>query len=128
LKSVPVEDLTEIERIYILRREDLTALGDYTPVLCRINLVWDNPSPRWSPMSHVNNFIIERNLYHEIGHHAHRHTFGQDPEQEEEAERYADRIMARSGHWYYRIGRLLAARSGGGTNRPRNKHASHPEP
>ena len=39
LKNVPVEDLREIERIYILRREDLKSLGDYKPVLCRINLL-----------------------------------------------------------------------------------------
>jgi hypothetical protein len=120
LRNVPAEDLSGVERIYILRREDLTALGDYTPVLGRINLAWDNPSPRWSPMSHVNNFIIERNLYHEIGHHVRRHTFGQDPEQEEEAEKYADHIMARSGHWLAMIGRLLGAQSNNGMNRTRD--------
>jgi hypothetical protein len=128
LENIPVEDLQEIERVYILRREDLTALGDYTPILYRINLVWDNPSPRWSPMSHVNSFIIERSLYHEIGHHAHRHTFGQDPEQEEAAEKYADRLMAQSNHWYFRLGRLLSAPSNKGMKRTRNKRDSHPQP
>jgi hypothetical protein len=125
LKNVPAEDLREVERVFILRKEDLTGLGDYTPILYRINLVWDNPSQRWSPMSHVNNFIIERALYHEIGHHVHRHTFGQDLEQEAAAEEYADRIMARSGHWFAKVGRLLGAQSNKGMNRTRNQRASH---
>jgi len=120
LKNVPAEDLREVERILILRKEDLTWLGNYMPILCRINVVWDNPSSKWSPMSHVNNFLIERTLYHEVGHHAHRHTFGQDPEQEAEAEKYADRIMSRSGHWFARIGRLLGAQSNNGMNRTRD--------
>ncbi|HEX8147246.1 MAG TPA: hypothetical protein VF591_08715 [Pyrinomonadaceae bacterium] len=127
LKNVPAEDLREVERIFILRKEDFEGWGDYTPVLFRINIVWDNPSRRWSPMSHVNNFIIERTLYHEIGHHAHRHTFGQDPEQEEAAERYADRIMSGSGHWYSRVGRLLGAHSNKGISRTRNERGPHPQ-
>ena len=108
LKPVPSEDLDQIERIYVLPKGDLEALGTYVPVLFCINLAWDNPSPRWSPMSWVNNVIIEGTLYHEIGHHVHRHTFGQDPEQEADAENYADRIMAhRSSHLLFRIARVL---------------------
>ena len=116
LKNVPIEDLKEIERIYILRSEDLRSLGNYKPILYRINFVWDNPSSRWSPMSWLNNFIIENTLYHEIGHHVHRHTFGQDPEQEKEAEKYSDRIMARSNRWLFRVRRLLSARSNNSFN------------
>ena len=108
LRPVPGEDLDQIERIYVLPKQDLDALGSYAPVLFCINLAWDNPSPRWSPMSWLNNFIIETTLYHEIGHHVHRHTFGQDPEQEADAENYADRIMANnSGHFLFRLARLL---------------------
>ena len=108
LKPVPSEDLDQIERIYILPNGALDALGSYAPVLCCIKLAWDNPSPRWSPMSWLNNLIIESTLYHEIGHHVHRHTFGQDPEQEAEAETYADRIMAnRSSHFLFRVARVL---------------------
>jgi hypothetical protein len=43
LKNVPVDDLKEIERIYIVRRKDLEPLGHYVPVLYVISLVWDNP-------------------------------------------------------------------------------------
>jgi len=108
LKSIPDQDLAAIERIYIIRKEDLAALGSYAPILYYINLAWDNPSARWNPVSWVNNFQIEGTLYHEIGHHVHRHTFGQDPEQEEAADKYADRIMAqRSSHLLFRLARLL---------------------
>ena len=108
LKNVLVEDLKEIERIYVLRREDMTNLGHYMPVLYVINLVWDNPSSRWSPISWLNNFIIESTLYHEIGHHVHRHTFGEDPDQEREADKYASRIIANIHPLLFRIGRWFA--------------------
>lgn len=108
LKPVPGEDLDQIERVYVLPKEDLEALGSYAPGLFCIKLAWDNPSPRWSPMAWLNNFIIEGTLYHEIGHHVHRHTFGQDPEQEADADDYADRIMAyNSSHFLFRVGRVL---------------------
>ena len=108
LKNVPIEDLKEIERIYILRREDLTNLGHYMPILYVINLVWDNPSSSWSPMSWLNNLLIEIVLYHEIGHHVHRHTFGEDPDQEREADKYAGRIIANIHPLLFMIGRWLA--------------------
>lgn len=108
LKPVPGEDLDQIERIYVIPKWDLEALGTYKPVLFCINLAWDNPSHRWSPMSWANNLIIESTLYHEIGHHVHRHTFGQDPEQEADAEDYANRIMAKSSsHFLFRLARVL---------------------
>jgi len=108
MKPVPSEDLDQIERIYVLPSGELDALGSYAPVLFCINLAWNNPSPRWSPMSWWNNLIIENTLYHEIGHHVHRHTFGQDPEQEAEAENYAARILAHSSnHLLFRIARVI---------------------
>lgn len=107
MKNIPDEDLKGIERIFILRPEDLDNLGNYTPILYQINIVWDNPSSRWSPMSWVNNFLIESTLYHEIGHHVCRHKFGQDPTQEKEAVAYSDRIMWNSGRLIFRLGRLL---------------------
>jgi hypothetical protein len=39
---------------------------------------------------------MEGTLYHKIGHHVHKHTFGQDPEQEKEANAYAARMMKRA--------------------------------
>lgn len=111
LKNVPSDDLREIERIYIVRQEDLDSLGSYKPILHRINVVWINRSRRWSPVSWMDNFIIENTLYHEIGHHVYRHTFGQEPEQEKEANDYADRIMLNSNHLLFRVARLLKTRS-----------------
>lgn len=111
LENVPSEDLREIERIYVLRPEDLEGLGDYTPILRKINVVWLNRSSWWSPMSWIDNFIIESTFYHEIGHHVYRHTFGQDPKQEEQADNYADRIMINSNHLFFRVARLLKIRS-----------------
>jgi hypothetical protein len=96
LGNVAPRHLEGIERIYVLRQGDLDSLGSYTPVLGRISLVWDNPRPRWSPMSWVDDLLIESTLYHEIGHHAHRHKFGQDPEQEAEADRFAGKIASES--------------------------------
>jgi hypothetical protein len=106
LKTIPGQNLDAIERIYIIRKEDLAALGSYAPILYCINLAWDNPSARWNPISWVNNFMIERTLYHEIGHHVHRHTFGQDPEQEDAADKYADRLMVQR-HLLFKIVRLF---------------------
>jgi hypothetical protein len=110
LKTAPAKDLKEIERIYILRREDLESLGNYTPILFQINLVWDNPYSRWNPASWYYNFVIESTLYHEIGHHVHRHTFGQDADQEKEADKYSGRLMANSNHVLFRLARLLRGR------------------
>ena len=103
LKNIPKKDLSQIERIYLLRKGDLNALGTYTPILCNINLVWDNPCSRFNPISYLNLYIIENTLYHEIGHHIHRHKFGQDEKQEKEASDYADYIMTMSTHLHFRI-------------------------
>jgi hypothetical protein len=112
LRNVPKEDLGGIERIYILRRGDLQSLGNYTPILFSINLVWDNPCSRFNPFSMLNHFIIEDTLYHEIGHHIYRHTFGQDEKQEKEANDYASYILARSNHVIFKIMRaIFGARS-----------------
>ena len=107
LRNIPKVDLSEIERIYVLQRGDLDALGTYTPVLCSINLVWDNPFSRLNPLSWLNLFMIESTLYHEIGHHIHRHTFGQDDDQERAADKYSDRTMANSHHLPFKIMRTL---------------------
>ena len=107
LRNVPGDDLKEIERLYVLRRQDLDSLGRYRPYLCSINLVWFNDCRPWNPGSYLNNFITEHTLYHEIGHHRYRHTFGQDEQQEREANEYADYIMAQSQHLPFRLIRAL---------------------
>jgi hypothetical protein len=108
LKNIPIEDLNEIDRIYIVRSQDMTPLGTYRPILYVINLVWDNPSSRWSPVSWLNNYVMQIVLYHEIGHHVHRHTFGEDPDQEREADKYVGRIFANIHPLVFRIVRWFA--------------------
>jgi hypothetical protein len=108
LKSIPDEDLEAIERLYILRNEDMAVLGSYKPILYCIKLAWDNPCSRWNPISWIDKFNMERTLYHEIGHHVHRHTFGQDPDKEDAADEYAGRMMAqRSNHFLFKVVRLF---------------------
>jgi hypothetical protein len=76
----------------------------------------------------VKNLLIEFTLCHEIGHHVHRHRFGRDPEQEEDADSYAARIIARrSGRVILRVARGLVAlygilrrRRAGGLGNQRN--------
>lgn len=113
LKNVPSSDLSGIERMYILRPEDLENLGTYTPILYRINMAWTNRSPRWSPMSWIENFIIENTLYHEIGHHVYRYKAGQQlkQEREQDADDYADRIMINSNHLIFRVASLFKLQS-----------------
>jgi hypothetical protein len=108
LPNCPAKDLSEIDRIYIVRQEELEALGTYRPVLFCITLAWDNPYRRWHPISWMNNFEIERTLYHEVGHHAHRHSFGEDQDQEDAADKYADWIMGhRSNRLLFKLARLI---------------------
>jgi hypothetical protein len=59
-------------------------------------------------MSWMKNIRTEIVLYHEIGHHVHRHTFGEDPDQEREADKYAGRIFANIHPLLFRIGRCVA--------------------
>ncbi|MDH3230471.1 MAG: hypothetical protein OEN55_11825 [Alphaproteobacteria bacterium] len=90
LANVPPEDLSGIERLYVVLRPPVQdAAGHYMPVLSTITVYWRDSflarkSPGW-----LARVFMERTLYHEIGHHVHQHTFGRQPEQEKEANRYA---------------------------------------
>ena len=94
LSFVPNQDLKQIDRIYLIPyNEDYTYTGTYTPILSYIRLVWENEYAdsllfKWMDLART-----KHTLYHEIGHHYHGHTFGQDPEQEKEANEYASKLM-----------------------------------
>ena len=90
---MPAEDLVGIDRIYIIRSGDIKAAVNYTPVLYKINLVWENAHPEGSVKFRGPAFYTEKVLYHEIGHYVHRHTWGQIPKQEKETEIYAMKII-----------------------------------
>ena len=95
LALVPGQDTQEIDRIYIIPyNEDYTYSGTYTPVLSYIRLVWKNPANKFNFITQwVYNLLIEITFYHEIGHHVHKHTFGQDKYQEKEADDYAKQFV-----------------------------------
>lgn len=86
---VPEQDIVGLERLYIVEHSDSRIAGQYTPILCKILVKWDMPFSRYNPLSWLFLFIIQNTFYHEIGHHVHNHTFGRDPEQEKEADKYA---------------------------------------
>ena len=68
----------------------------YTPIINAIALLWENPHKDKSLLFKLSALFTEKVLYHEIGHHRHRHNFGTDPDQEKEADRYAFRVMKKS--------------------------------
>jgi hypothetical protein len=96
LKNIPEEDLAEIERLYVIPPDDRKSMGSYTPTLFNVTLVWLNPFSRRNPLSWLAFVGIQHTLFHEVGHHFHRHTWGEIPEQEEEANAYANRLLWRS--------------------------------
>jgi hypothetical protein len=86
---IPKNDLEFISRIYVITREKRNASGTYTPILNSIALLWENSYKDKSLLFRFFSRITEHVFYHEIGHHKYKHTFGTDPEQEKEADRYA---------------------------------------
>lgn len=100
LASVPPEDLAGIVRLHVVK--SLPAVdyaGQYMPVLSTITLIWEEPVFGGRMLERLVRFGVEKTLYHEIGHHVHRHTFGQQPEQEKEADRYAGARMRANYPW-----------------------------
>jgi hypothetical protein len=93
MDHIPEKDLKFISRIYVITREKINASGTYTPILNSIALLWENSHRDKSLSFRLFSRITEHVFYHEIGHHKNRHTFGTDPEQEKEADRYAFGIM-----------------------------------
>lgn len=96
LSMIPESDLEQIERLYLIPEQNLDYRGTYMPILCSIMVEWDITTSWFNPLSYFFLLRIEKTLYHEIGHHVHRHSFGQDPEQEKEADQYAGKILAKN--------------------------------
>lgn len=93
LNNIPNLDLMNINRLYVVPREKINAAGTYTPHLNAIALLWQNDYKERSLLFKIHALIIEKVLYHEIGHHKHKHKLGTDPDQEIEADLYAFNIM-----------------------------------
>ncbi len=90
LSTVPPTDLNDISRIYIICDEqEYDFAGTYSPHVACIALVWNGSFHPYVPLNWLARLDSRRTLYHEIGHHKYKHTYGQVPEQEHEANRYA---------------------------------------
>lgn len=90
------DDIREIDRMYVVNRHEQDYSGTYMPVYFNIQLVWDGiPFSQFNPLSRTMLIWKETTFYHEIGHHVHNHTFGQDLDQEREANQYAAKIVAK---------------------------------
>lgn len=90
LADLPAQDIDGIARMYIITSDvNHDWLGTYLPGLAVITVAWQgNVSPN-SCLAGLERSINRHTLLHEVGHHVHKHWFGQDPEQEEEANAYA---------------------------------------
>ena len=98
LNNIPPDDLHEIERIYVVKKKEYQDYaGYYVTRLFVITIVWYSLPRIWKPLNRILMFPVEHTLYHEIGHHIHRHTEGwRDPEKENQADRYAGKILRKS--------------------------------
>jgi hypothetical protein len=105
--NIPEKDLDFISRIYVVTREKINAAGTYTPQLNAIGLLWDNPFKDRSIRFWFFSLLTEKVLYHEIGHHKHRHKFGTDPDQEKEADSYAFKLMREKHPFFFMLVALL---------------------
>jgi len=97
LAIIPSEDFDQIEQIFVVPESKEDHLGFYVPILRSVQIEWSIPDRRYTPFHWFSALRHQKTLYHEIGHHVHRHTFGQDPEQESEANSYAS-ILMRKDH------------------------------
>lgn len=97
LGNVPSEDAADVERLYVITAHPHTDYyGQYMPVLATIDLIWQQRDFGGAFFTRMELFSRELTLYHEFGHHACGHTFGQDPKQEKEADRYAAKLFKRA--------------------------------
>jgi hypothetical protein len=120
LGVVPVQDIRTIERLYVVAAgADMDYAGKYVPILFVVTIAWNLTGDEiidrhgrlpWMPQW-LWYFMEQHTLYHEIGHHVHRHSWGQDPEQERQANIYAWEALARARPYswgvIYRVARIL---------------------
>jgi len=109
LHNIPVDDLAEISRLYIISEQSHHDFrGNYQPYLAIITLAWTELFHPSNPLQWVFRINHEFTLYHEVGHHREGHTeYGQDPEQEKQADAYARRLIQHAHPVSAMIGRIL---------------------
>ena len=107
--NIPEDDLREIDRVYILSpTKDQENAGCYMPIFYNIELTWDVSGTKISPVTWLALFWMEIVLYHEIGHHVNKHTFGRIQKQEDEADNYASRVFFSSRPVLYKNLRVIS--------------------
>ena len=95
---IPSEDIEGIKRINISPVDDLFygVLGTYTIVSSHIHITWCNPYSIVNPLFWLSLKAIQKTLYHEIGHHAKKHSLHSNILlREDEAEDYASLMLKR---------------------------------
>jgi len=109
LEGVPQKDLQGISRIYVMKDKSIYDFaGQYSIYFNVVTVVWYTQFHPYNPIQAFNFLFSEKTLYHEIGHHCLDHReFGQDPEQEKEANAYAYKLLGKSHPWLVKSARLL---------------------
>jgi hypothetical protein len=106
LSTIPERELEKIERIYLIPEQNEHYRGTYMPVLCSIMVEWDMSTSHYNPLSYFFMLRIEQTLYHEIGHHVHKHAFDEHGEEENEADQYAFKLLRKNHTILRRIVRV----------------------
>jgi hypothetical protein len=108
LRNISDDDLREIDRLYIVSRSEAQDYaGRYMPIFYKIEVVWDATGAKFNPITWLKLIWMEMVLYHEIGHHVPRHSFGQSKEQEDEADNYALRKFLLSRPALYKALKII---------------------
>jgi hypothetical protein len=69
---------------------------------------WDATGARFNPIPWLNLIWVEKVLYHEMGRHVPRHSFGQSEEEEDQADAYALRKFLSSRPALYKVLKIIA--------------------
>ncbi len=109
LETVEPRHLEGLTRIYIIEAEASHDFnGYYLAHVEVITISWYTDLHPLIPLQWLFRFAHESTLYHEIGHHSLRHHEpGQDPEQEQEADKFASEQMRRSHQYLNAIFRVF---------------------
>lgn len=109
LHNIPGDDLADISRLYIISEQSHHDFrGYYRPHLAIITLAWETLFHPYIPVQWIFRLGHEHTLYHEVGHHREGHTeYGQDPEQESQADAYARRLVRQAHPAAEKFGRVV---------------------
>ncbi|WP_419905003.1 hypothetical protein [Kiloniella sp.] len=98
LESIPFEDYERVPRIYLIPyKSHYDFSGYHLNYISVLTVVWYTNKHPYNPIQLLNRLFKQITLYHEIGHHFHKHIEGgQVPDQEEEADAYAYKMLLKA--------------------------------